>query len=119
MPITTFLHASLLVSDLQAAKIFYEEILGFAPASRNLSFPGLWYQIGAVQIHLIVSEEIIHDRVAPKWGRNRHLAFAVHDLATLRTRLETSGYSVQASSSGRAALFVADPDGNLLELAQA
>jgi glyoxylase I family protein len=120
MSISAFLHASLLVSDLQAAQAFYEEILGLTPATRNLSFPGLWYQIGTVQIHLIVSENIKEDRVnAQKWGRNRHLAFAVQDLAVLEARLKAEGCPVQASSSGRAALFVADPDGNILELAQA
>ncbi|MGB8701997.1 MAG: VOC family protein [Thermosynechococcaceae cyanobacterium] len=119
MSVTQFLHASLLITDLSTARHFYETLLGLAPAERNLSFPGLWYQVGPVQIHLIAADQMMGDRVNDqKWGRNRHLAFAVMDLEAIRRRLEDAGYPIQLSSSGRPALFVADPDGNLIELAQ-
>ncbi len=120
MSVTQFLHASLLVTDLEAAQNFYETILGLQRTDRHLSFAGQWYQIGPIQLHLIVAPECIEDRVnQDKWGRNRHLAFAVEDLDAVKQRLQTLDYSFQASSSGRAALFVPDPDGNLIELAQA
>jgi glyoxylase I family protein len=120
MSVTQFLHASLIVTDLEAAQKFYETILGLKRTDRNLSFAGQWYQIGSIQLHLIVAPERIEDRInQDKWGRNRHLAFAVADLAAIKQRLQTLDYSFQASSSGRAALFVPDPDGNLIELAQA
>jgi glyoxylase I family protein len=119
MSITQFLHASLNVTDLHAARQFYETGLGFKTAERNLSFAGQWYQIGPLQLHLIVAQTVIKDRTNPeKWGRNRHLAFAVEDLSLVKQRLEELGYPFQASSSGRAALFVPDPDGNLIELTQ-
>lgn len=119
MSVQAFLHATLLVSNLEAARAFYGTALGLMPGERQLSFPGEWYQIGPVQLHLIVSEHLIGDRVnAQKWGRNRHLAFAVENLAELQQRLVAMGYAVQASSSGRAAIFVSDPDGNLIELTQ-
>jgi glyoxylase I family protein len=86
---------------------------------RNLSFPGCWYQIGMVQLHLIVSAQVIDDLVhLEKWGRNRHLAFAIVDLDAMKQTLEEVSYPYQLSSSGRAALFVQDPDGNLIELQQ-
>ncbi len=116
---TQFLHAALLVTDLDAAKHFYEAILGLTPVERNLSFSGQWYQMGSVQLHLIVAEGLTGDRVnSQRWGRNRHIALAVTDLAAMKQRLEAYGYSTQMSASGRAALFVCDPDGNLVELAQ-
>jgi glyoxylase I family protein len=120
MSVTQFLHASLIVTDLDAAQKFYETILGLKRTARNLSFAGQWYQIGPIQLHLIVAPERIEDRInQDKWGRNRHLAFAVEDLDAVKQCLQTLGYSFQSSSSGRAALFVPDPDGNLIELAQA
>jgi glyoxylase I family protein len=119
MVITHFLHATLLVTDLEAARNFYETVVGLTPADRDLSFTGAWYQIGLVQIHLIVSESMIGDRInAEKWGRNRHLALAVTDIGAMKQRLQSLGQDFQPSTSGRSALFISDPDGNLIELAQ-
>ena len=119
MGITQFLHASLLVTDLEASRQFYETVIGLTPVERNLSFAGAWYQLGPVQIHLIVAATVIGDRVnTEKWGRNRHLAVAVTDIEAMKQHLEVCGYTFQSSASGRAALFVEDPDGNLIELTQ-
>ncbi len=117
MALTQLLHATLLVQDLAKAQEFYEGLLGLTPVERSLSFAGRWYQIGAIQIHLIVAAQVVDDLVQPdKWGRNRHLAFAITDLAAMQQTLEVAHYPYQLSSSGRAALFVRDPDGNLIEL---
>lgn len=117
------LHAALLVSDLARAEAFYGDALGLMRAPRSLDFPGTWYQIGEFQIHLIVGIVGAAGERAPgnphKWGRNAHLAFAVADLEAVRSRLEAGGYALQPSSSGRAAVFARDPDGNIIELAQA
>ncbi|MFM7353387.1 MAG: glyoxalase, partial [Microcystis aeruginosa] len=53
-----------------------------------------------------------------KWGRNPHLAFAIDDVAAMGSYLESQGYTIQMSASGRKALFVSDPDGNILEMSQ-
>ncbi len=119
MEITHFLHAALQVTDLEQAQKFYGEVLGLPPCERPLKFPGAWYQVGDIQIHLIVTPQRPSDVANPgKWGRNRHLAFAVKDLETVKTQLQTAGYPFQVSTSGRAALFVRDPDGNMIELSQ-
>lgn len=119
MGITHFLHATLLVTHLEAAQNFYEAVLGLKPVERDLSFAGVWYQIGTVQLHLIVVDKVMGDRVNHhKWGRNRHLAFAVANLDDMKRHIETCGCTVQMSASGRAALFVSDPDDNLIELTQ-
>ena len=54
-----------------------------------------------------------------KLGRNRHIALSVIDLEVAKARLLDSGFPVQMSASGRAALFVRDPDSNVIELNQA
>lgn len=119
MQVIQFLHAALLVSNLEQAQRFYEHILGLERVDRPLKFPGVWYQIGPVQLHLMTAADPHAELVNPeKWGRNRHLAFAVTDLEGMKTRLSTENYPFQLSASGRAALFVQDPDGNVIELSQ-
>lgn len=113
------LHAAILVSDLDKAAHFYGDVLGLAKVNRTLKYPGAWYQLGDYQIHLIVDESApsgLHN--AAKWGRNRHIAFAVKDVQTAKTQLVDQGFEVQMSASGRAALFIQDPDGNVIELSE-
>lgn len=118
MQITQFLHAAIVVSDLAKSEAFYGTILGLEKIDRTLKFPGAWYQIGAFQIHLIQASSIITDAQAEKWGRNRHLAFAVVDLEAAKAKLIENACKFQMSASGRAALFVKDPDGNIIELGE-
>lgn len=119
MTATIALHTAILVRDLARAEAFYGDILQLPKVDRVLRFPGVWYQIGSFQLHLIVSEMVPQTVVTPsKWGRNPHIALGVADLPAVQTRLEAAGYAVQPSASGRAALFTQDPDGNVVELNQ-
>lgn len=112
-------HIALLVDDLDAARQFYGQVLGLEAAPRSLNYPGLWYQTHAFQIHLIQQDQWEAPRPRPdKWGRNPHLAFYVDNLEAIKIRLERYGHAFQMSSSGRAALFTADADGNIIELTQ-
>ena len=117
MQINQCLHAAILVSDLERAKHFYGNVLGLSQVDRSLKYPGAWFQVGAFQIHLIVDETIqtqLHN--SEKFGRNRHIAFSVTNLEDAKVQLLAHGCEVQASASGRAALFTYDPDGNVIEL---
>lgn len=119
--ITRLLHASLLVSDLERARDFYEGLLGLKPSSARpqLDFAGVWYDIGSAQIHLLALPS--PDPVAGRpehGGRDRHLALAVGDWDALRLELDRRGIAYTLSRSGRKALFVRDPDGNALELVE-
>jgi glyoxylase I family protein len=120
MEIQCFLHSTLLITDLAQSAHFYGTVLGMREnADRALSFPGLWYQVGAIQLHLIVQPTVIPDlQDQERWGRNRHYAFAVDSVAAAKARLTEHGYTYQASQSGRPALFVKDPDGNMIELGE-
>jgi glyoxylase I family protein len=117
MPINKYLHTAILVSNLEQSEHFYSQVLGLEKVERPLNFPGIWYQIGEVQIHLIQAETVINDQVNDeKWGRNRHLAFSVDNLEAAKQQLITDNCSIQLSASGRVALFTKDPDGNIIEL---
>lgn len=119
--ISGFLHASLLVSDLARARTFYENVLGLAPspARPKMSFDGVWYEIGAQQIHLLAlpNPDSVEGRPA-HGGRDRHIALAVNNLSGLKQILDNAGVAYTLSSSGRPALFCRDPDGNAIELIQ-
>ena len=120
MQITRCLHAAVLVSDLEKAEHFYSNVLGLPKVERVLKYPGAWYRVGEFQIHLIVDPSIQSALQNPeKWGRNPHIALSVADLDAAKTKLLIHNCAIQASASGRAALFIQDPDGNIVELSQA
>lgn len=120
MKISQFLHSAILVSDLEKSNYFYGEVLNLKQIERSLSFAGTWYQVGEFQLHLIAANQVTLDTVNnEKWGRNRHLAFSIEDIEVAKQHLSEYNYPFQMSSSGRAALFVQDPDGNIIELNQA
>jgi glyoxylase I family protein len=120
MQLTQYVHTALLVADLEKAEHFYGTVLQLPKVDRVLKFPGAWYQLGDVQIHLIVDAGFSSQPRNPeKWGRDRHLAFTVADLSAAKDHLLAHGCDMQMSASGRAALFTQDPDGNVIELNQA
>lgn len=119
--IFSLLHASLLVADLHRARNFYEGILGLAPnpARPEMSFAGVWYDVGQGQIHLINLPNPDPVQGRPEHGgRDRHTALGVAAWEDLKTRLDAAGVPYTLSRSGRRALFVRDPDGNALELVE-
>ena len=119
MQVKHYLHTALLISDLERSQHFYGTVLGLDKIDRSLKYPGIWYQLGAIQIHLIVHPGLTESLTNPeKWGRNPHLAIAVADLEAAKAELQDHGCEMQLSASGRAALFTQDPDGNVIEISE-
>ncbi|MEG4803406.1 VOC family protein [Microcoleus sp. ARI1-B5] len=119
MQITHALHAAVVISNLEKSEHFYSGALGLQKVDRKLKFPGIWYQIGSFQVHLILADRIVPDTTdSEKWGRNRHLAFSVANLEAAKEQLIAHNCPVQMSASGRSALFTRDPDGNIIELSE-
>lgn len=120
MKIIQFLHASILVMDVAASRAFYEGVLGLSPSAQrpDLGFPGVWYEIGAQQIHLLAlagaPQYIAHEH----GGRDRHIALSIDDIDGLKDKLDAKGIAYTLSRSGRRALFCRDPDGNALEFVE-
>lgn len=119
MKVSAVLHVTFLVSSLERARAFYEDVLGLAVdhARPDLGFPGVWYALeGRQQIHLMRLPDPEAGLTRPEHGgRDRHVALAVDDIEALAGRLEAAGIACTRSRSGRAALFCRDPDGNALE----
>lgn len=119
MKISRLLHATILVQDLDASRRFYEHVLGFtpSPARPEMSFSGVWYDLAPhQQMHLMQLPNPEAGLQRPlNGGRDRHIAFAVDNLASLADKLAGSGIAYNLSQTGRRALFCRDPDDNALE----
>ena len=118
MQIKAIHHLSLIVADTDRALAFYHGLLGLPLAERpELSFPGAWLTIGSQQLHLLALHNPDPTCGRPDYaGCDRHLALSVEGLDDLVALLEEHGIPHTRSSSGRAAIFCRDPDGNGVEL---
>lgn len=119
--IAGLLHASLLIADLDCARAFYEGVLGLSasPERPELGFPGVWYDVGGGQIHLLQLPNPDPVEARPEHGgRDRHTALGVEDWEAMQACLTAAGVPFTLSRSGRRALFCRDPDGNALELVE-
>ncbi|MBI1765518.1 MAG: VOC family protein [Acidobacteria bacterium] len=120
MPINIagFHHAGFLVTDVERAAAFYENILGLEPLPRpDLGFPGMWYDLrNGHQLHLMSVTGMPGHADPPR--HDRHLALSVPDVNATEAQLQELGIHI-AYGSGRAGnkqLFIRDPDGNTIEL---
>ncbi len=117
--VTALHHINVTVpAELEAAtKEFYGSVLGLQqvpkPAASRQS--GAWYQIGAVQLHLSVEDEV---GGSPS---SRHVCFTVDDLAATEKRFREAGVEIVPDARpvpGSLRFYVRDPGGNQLEIVQ-
>jgi glyoxylase I family protein len=107
-------HVGLVVTDVEAARRFYLDRLGFSEREDrpDFGFDGAWLQVGDQQVHLIQTND-----AAPGGG---HFALRVDDLDAVVAELRASGLKVSdpipAGPTRQA--FIADPSGNVVELNQ-
>jgi glyoxylase I family protein len=105
-------HVSINVSDLDRSVRFYTETLGLTvhPDRPELDVDGAWLDLPSGQVHLIVG------MVPPANGQ--HFAVGVRDLDDAVAVLRDVGVAVRGPFpvGGARQAFVADPDGNAIEL---
>lgn len=115
MKLTGLHHVSILVSDMERAVAFYGGTLGLPEVRRPANFvtPVRWFELGEQQLHLIPADE--PDFVSP-----RHMALHVDDSGAARETLRARGVEVRETVpiAGADRFFIADPDGNNIELIQ-
>jgi catechol 2,3-dioxygenase-like lactoylglutathione lyase family enzyme len=114
--VTAIDHVSILITDLSRARKFYGEVLGLGeiPKPKSFDFVALWFSIGAGQtLHLL--QKALPDTVSP-----RHFALHVPDARRAREHFRRYGITVLETGSicNCDRFFVADPDGNRIELIQ-
>jgi catechol 2,3-dioxygenase-like lactoylglutathione lyase family enzyme len=122
----SFDHVTLICADLEATRRFYIDFLGMTEVPRPaFKFPGLWFQLGHVQIHATQqSPETGRAGWANQGGtivsRSHHLAFAVDDVAATLETIERHRVRIasplQVRPDGFKQLYVYDPDRHLVEL---
>ena len=112
MKLTGIHHVSINVSDLDRSVAFYTDVLGLALDSTrpDLTVKGVWLNLPAGQLHLIVGE-------VPT-ANGQHFALGVTDLDDAIAELRGSGVDVRGPFPVGAArqAFLSDPDGNAIEL---
>jgi lactoylglutathione lyase len=132
----TYNHTGLVVTDLARSKRFYQEVFGFRawyeispPDDPTAKLSGLTPPLGVTASYLTLDGfvlELMHyaapGATAPSRERTMnepgltHLSLAVDDVAATAARaVEYGGLIIEESDIG-VALFIRDPDGQLLEL---
>lgn len=119
-------HITIVVKDMAVSRRFYEDTLGMQEVPRpGFAFPGLWFQAGTTQVHLIGE----HPESGPpgtylpencSLSRTRHFAFEVENAFAAHDRLNELGIEIVAGPKyrpdGPIQLYIFDPDQNLVEL---
>jgi catechol 2,3-dioxygenase-like lactoylglutathione lyase family enzyme len=109
-------HVNLSVDDVEAARRFYGELLGLAPAPRppDAGRAGCWFRLGELELH--VSLESGADNPRSK----RHVAFETDALDELRARLAAADVPLEEGRpiAGLRRFFARDPSGNRLEFCE-
>ena len=119
-------HVTIVVKDLERSRQFYVDGLGMTEVPRPaFTFPGLWFQAGATQIHLIQEHVGTPPAGNPlpeqfRTSRSHHFAFVVDDAAATYACAQELGMKIvsppKSRPDGFVQLFLNDPDGHVVEL---
>ena len=120
----TFRHVSITVSDLDKARAFYGNTLGFKEAYRpDLGVPGIWYELGGdLQLHILVNTDYPRSKTERDGFTVCYPHFALYsdDVPAKAEALRRKGLTVHTNDqlppdANFCQVFVKDPDGNMIE----
>jgi catechol 2,3-dioxygenase-like lactoylglutathione lyase family enzyme len=107
-------HICVLPGQLDAAKAFYTNVMGFTPIENPAVFGDTvcWFTVGGIELHVGTEPAMPQS--------TRHFAFEVADVVTAKTYLANKGIQTyqQSSIPGRDRFSFFDPFGNRVELLQ-
>lgn len=114
------------VADLAASERFYVDHLGLRVADRwTGDRPALWLAIGNEGFLGLWPPQTGGDKAIHHGRGGAHVHFALRvpigTLDTMQSRLESLGYEVESGwdfGNGNRAIYLDDPDGNVVELTE-
>ena len=108
-------HVSVLITNVERSRQFYGKVLGLReiPKPRTFDFVAVWYDLGDQHVHLLLKDKA--DTISP-----RHFALRVADAKQARAYFQSQDIAIQEATPipGADRFFIADPDGNRIELVQ-
>jgi catechol 2,3-dioxygenase-like lactoylglutathione lyase family enzyme len=115
LDVTQIDHVSVLVTDLERSRHFYRDILGLKEIAkpRTFDFRVLWFDLGNQHLHLLLKPQ-------PDTRSPRHFALRVRDAGQARRYFHQHGIATEETTPipGADRFFLADPDGNRIEVIQ-
>src|SRR5215218_584721 len=125
-PAIGLLEFTLEVADLSASERFYVEHLGLRIADRwGDDRPAIWLAIGKEGFLGLWSREAGGEKSIHHGRGGAHVHFAlrvpVGTLDTMQARLEALGYAIESGwdfGKSNRAIYLDDPDGNVVELTE-
>lgn len=115
LEVTQIDHVSVLVTDLGRSRSFYRDVLGLKEIAkpRTFDFRVLWFDLGNQHLHLLLKPQ--PDALSP-----RHFALRVRDARQARRYFQQHGIATEETTPipGADRFFLADPDGNRIEIVQ-
>jgi catechol 2,3-dioxygenase-like lactoylglutathione lyase family enzyme len=113
--VTQIDHVSVLITDINRSRHFYRDVLGLKEIAkpRTFDFSVLWFDLGNQQLHLLLKGR--PDALSP-----RHFALRVSDAPAARVYFRAHNVPIQETTliPGADRFFIADPDGNRIEIIQ-
>jgi len=105
--------------EVEALRVFYEDVLGLRTGARPLKFPGVWlYAGGQAVVH--VAGNLGEGEASAPGGAFDHVAFRTRGLGDAKSRLGAAGVpwrEVWRPEMGVLQLVLHDPAGVKVELA--
>jgi glyoxylase I family protein len=125
-------HVSIVVKDVARSKQFYRDVLGMkeVPWVDHYDFEGGWLRAGNHEVHLIQENDSVQAPGDPPHNPNarrdltfaRHFCFRVADLDEAVKTLQKHNVPIAAGprprGDGAAQLYIYDPDGHMIKLAE-
>ena len=115
LQVTQIDHVSVLITNVERSRRFYRDLLGLReiPPPRTFDFVVLWFELGNQQLHLL--HKSLADTISP-----RHFALRVRDVPAARAYFREHGVHTEETTPipGAERFFIADPDGNRIEVIQ-
>ena len=114
-------HFAITVTDAEKTVDYYKRVFHAKSLRRpNFDFQGAWLLVGGVQIHVIQNLKIAAVGDGEINSRDNHVAFAVANIENVKSHLEAINepFVERVNAGGTHQIFIQDPDGHEIELAE-